>query len=475
MKVLLINPPWMKGFNRASRWSSKSVSETVSEPIYLAYATAVVQRDTKAEVMLKDAHALGWSIEDYSNYIKSWKPDLVVIESSTPSFKSDITAIEMAKNVGSIVMLIGTHGSVFFKETLEKFPVDIVAIGEYDLTVADVVNNINDLTNVKGIAFKKDGNIIQTEPRPLIENLDSLPFPAREFLPMEKYRESNATAVPFARMVSSRGCTGRCIFCVYNQILFKERFRARSPENVVNEMEYLIDKYHVKYIYIDDDTFTINKSRVHKICDLIIEKGINKKIDWSTLSRIDTVDFELLKHMKDAGCKVIIYGVESGNQNVLNLMKKGVTLDQIRQTFKWTKDVGMKIHATFMFGSPGETKETIKETIRFAKELNPDTAQFPICMPYPGTEFYKIAEENGWLKIKDWSDFYSATDKAVIQTSELTPEDLEKAVKVAYKDFYLRPSYIFRKLIDIRNYAELKQIIRGGMALMGSLETEEKL
>jgi radical SAM superfamily enzyme YgiQ (UPF0313 family) len=472
MKILLVNLPWSEGFNRFSRWSSKSVSGTFSEPLLLAYATAVAERETDAEVKLVDALAEGWSWKDLKNYVNDFKPDLTVIETSTPSFENDRKSFDIIKKCGSKLMMVGTHPSVFPIDVLKKYPVDIVGIGEFDYTVADVVNNIDSPSKVKGIAYKLNKKIFVTKTRPLIKNLDELPFPARHHLDMSKYRESNTTNSSIARILSSRGCTGRCIFCVWNSVLFQKRFRARSAKNVVDEIEFLIGKYGVKYVYIDDDTFTIDKDRVLEICDLIKKKKINKKISWGTLSRVDTIDAKMLKAMKEAGCDLIVYGVESGSQKILNNMKKGITLGRIREIIKETKRNKIRVHATFMFGAPGETKETIRKTIDFAKELDPDTAQFPICMPYPGTEFFGMAVKNNWLKIKNWYDFYSATNKAVVEYDELTKGDLENAVKTAYKEFYLRPNYIIKQVLKIRSFSEAINLIQNAYFLLKSLGGE---
>lgn len=261
MKVLLVNLPWSEGFNRFSRWSSKSVSGTFSEPLLLAYATAVAEKETTAEVKLIDALAEGWKWKNFESYINEYKPDLTVIETSTPSFENDKNSFQIIKKSGSKLMMVGTHPSVFPIDVLKNYPVDIVGIGEFDYTIADVINKINNLEKVKGIAYKLNKKIFVTKPRPLIENLDELPFPARDQLDMSKYRESNTTRSSIARILSSRGCTGRCIFCVWNSVLFQRRFRSRSAKNVVNEIEFLIDKYGVKYVYIDDDTFTIDKKK----------------------------------------------------------------------------------------------------------------------------------------------------------------------------------------------------------------------
>jgi len=470
LKVLLLNLPWKEGFNRFSRWSSKSVSGTYSEPLLLAYATAVLERDTSVEVKLIDCLAEGWTWKDLDFYLDLNNPDLIVIETSTPSFENDKKIFNIRR--GAKLMMVGTHPSVFPRELLEDYPIDIVGIGEFDYTITDVVNNWKNLDKVKGIGFKKNNKVIITKSRPLIKNLDELPMPSRFHLKMSRYRESNTTKTPFARILSSRGCTGQCIFCVWNQVLFNRQFRARSPQNVIDEIEYLIEEYGVKYIYIDDDTFTIDKKRVLDICNLIMTKGINKKISWGTLSRVNTVDINMLEKMKEAGCDMIVYGVESGSQEILNSMKKGITIKQIKETIKNTKKVGIKVHATFMFGAPEETKESIRQTIDFAKELNPDTAQFPICMPYPGTEFYNMCIKHNWLiKIfnKDWSDFYSATNKAVVKYNNLTPEDLEEAVKTAYKEFYFRPKYIFKKLISIKTFKEFKEAVKSALNLLKSV------
>jgi radical SAM superfamily enzyme YgiQ (UPF0313 family) len=472
MKVLLVNLPWSEGFNRFSRWSSKSVSRTFSEPLLLAYSTAVAEKETTAEVKLVDALAEGWNWRDFESYINKFRPDITVIETSTPSFENDKKSFKIIKKSGSKLMMVGTHSSVFPIDVLKKYPVDIVGIGEFDYTVADVINNINSLNKVKGIAYKMNKKVIVTKSRSLIENLDELPFPARHHLDMSKYRESNTTNSSIARILSSRGCTGRCIFCVWNSVLFQKRFRARSAKNVINEIDFLIDKYGVKYIYIDDDTFTIDKKRVFEICDLMKKKKINKKISWGTLSRVDTIDAKLLKAMKEAGCDLIVYGIESGSQDILNKMKKGITLDIIREIVKETKKNKIRVHATFMFGAPGETKETIRKTIDFAKELDPDTAQFPICMPYPGTEFFDMAVKHNWLKIKDWSNFHSATDEAVIEYDDLKKEDLENAVKTAYKEFYMRPKYIVKQTLKIRSIQEFVQLIQNAYFLIKSLGGE---
>lgn len=469
MKVLVVNLPWIEGFNRFSRWSSKSVSGTFSEPLLLAYATAVAERQTKAEIKLVDALAEQWGWGQFESFLNDYKPDLTMIETSTPSLENDKKCFSMIKKSGSKLMMVGTHASVFPKQVLENYPVDIVGIGEFDYTLSDVINNFDDLRKVNGIGFKEKDKPILTEPRPLITDLDKLPLPARHHLNMSRYRESNTTKTPFARILSSRGCTGRCIFCVWNSVLFKQKFRARSAKSVVDEIEYLIGKYGVKYVYVDDDTFTIDKQRVLDICKLIKDRKINKKISWGTLSRIDTIDLEMLKALKEAGCDMIVYGVESGSQEILNNMKKGITLDKIREIISATKRIGINVHATFMFGAPGETKKTIRKTIEFAKELDPDTAQFPICMPYPGTEFYNMAVKNKWLKIKNWSDFYSATDKAVVEYDNLSKEDLEKAVKEAYKEFYVRPSYIIKRILKVRSFSEFIFIVKNANSLIKSL------
>jgi anaerobic magnesium-protoporphyrin IX monomethyl ester cyclase len=277
-------------------------------------------------------------------------------------------------------------------------------------------------------------------PQPWIKDLDSLPFPARHLLPMDKYTILGKKST-IGNIISSRGCPFYCTFCE-SSLLFGRMFRARSPKNVVDEMKQLINEYHPKTIEFSDDLFTLNMKRTETICDEIRRRGLD--IPWACSSRVDTVSRSLLRKMKKAGCILIYYGVESGSQRVLNLMRKHIKIEQIIKAIKWTKEVGIEILASFIIGFPGETREDMQKTIAFAKRLDVDYAQFSFATPYPGTELYQMAKEKGLLLTEDWSQYTAG--KPVIAVDNSTKDDLTKLLKKAYQKFYLSPKLLLRHL-----------------------------
>ncbi|HDI46267.1 MAG TPA: radical SAM protein, partial [Candidatus Methanomethylia archaeon] len=296
------------------------------------------------------------------------------------------------------------------------------------------------LKEIKGIAFRDEGKVIVTPPRPLIQNLDEIPFPARHLLPMDKYTVLGQQTV-IGHVMSSRGCPFRCIFCSSSRI-FGRVWRGRSPKNVVDEIEELCDKWKAKHIEFADDTFTLNMKRAEEISKEIIRRGLD--IFWACGARVDTLRRELVQWMKKAGCHVIYIGVESGSQRILNLLKKGIRLEQVIKAVKWLKEAGMEITASYVIGTPGETKEEVERTIKFAVKLDTDFAQFTAMTPYPGTEVYEYAKREGLLLTNDWSKF--TTIKPVMRTKELSAEEIEKLVSRAYRKFYLRPKFLWRQL-----------------------------
>jgi len=247
--------------------------------------------------------------------------------------------------------------------------------------------------------------------------------------------------------------------------MYGRKFRARSPGNVVDEVEHVVDDYGVDEIYFDDDCLTLDKKRLIRICGEIRKRGID--VNWMCQSRVDNVDQELLREMKRVGCHYIKYGVESGSQEMLNAMKKGITLEEVRRAFKLSKKVGIKTQAFFLFGLPWDTHQTIRQTIEFAKELKPDSAQFAIVVPHPGTELYDICLKEGWLRFESWEDFDCR--KALIETENLLARDVEKYRIDAYREFYFRPSYILKTVLKMWNYKEAKRILRSARSVIERL------
>jgi len=445
MRVCLINPPRI----HPKLWGKPSVFQ----PLDLAYIGAVLEK--QHEVQIIDAPGEGWKNlgeidglkyrqglpnEEIAKRVKQWSPDIVAI--SIPfsgwwkSTSEVISAIRKAdKDV--IIILSGLHPSARPEECLANKSVDFVVIGEPEQTILELVNvleeNSEGFEKVKGIGFVKNGKTIITPSRPLIQDLDFLPLPARHLLPMETYFEAvkenplrGEICKPWAMMTTSRGCPHDCVFCTSHTLVGKG-WRGRSPQNVVAEIEHLVSTYKVKQIDFYDDNLTLDKQRMKNICDLIVKKGI--RIEWFTPNgvRADTLDEVLLKKMKAAGCKKIRVAPESGVQRIVDtVVKKKQNLQGVEKAIVLAKKAGIKVGCFFVIGLIGETKEDIKESIDYAyklRKLGADRFYFSIAMPMYGTELYEQANKMGFLK-KDFSDETLAETKPLIETPEFTADDL---------------------------------------------------
>jgi radical SAM superfamily enzyme YgiQ (UPF0313 family) len=317
---------------------------------------------------------------------------------------------------------------------------------------------------VLGITYRNaDGDVCRNPDRPLFEPMDQMPFPARHIAKGEGYRAGIYSGGYPTAMISSRGCPYRCTFCLWPDILYGHKFRARSAKNVVDEIEDAVRVYGHDEIYFDDDTFTIDRQRVLDICHMIQERGLEQEVEWIAQCRVDTVDREMLEAMKAANCGYILFGVESGSPKMLKKMKKGITLDKVRQAFQLTKEVGIKTQAFFLFGMPGETQETIRETIEFAKELDASSTQFAVAIPHPGTALYQECKTNGWLTSENWADYTS--EECVIETPWLTAKEVEEARIRAYREYYYRPQFIIGQALKIRRLADIRRLARGASSV----------
>jgi len=470
LKVLVTNPPWPgPGYGARSdvRWPHKRKDKYLEYPVYLAYVAAVLE-ESGIEVKFIDGVAEDLSIKDFVNTVKGIGPDIIAMECSTPSIHSDLLTAEKLKEESKdvYIVLMGSHPTFFHREILTKNDfVNAIARGEFDLTIRDLSLALSDeegLNGVKGVSYRDDSGVHVNEDKLLIQDLDALPFPARHIVKSESYREAVFTGKRCTTIVSSRGCPYQCVFCLWPRTMYGRKFRARSPGNVVDEVEHVVNDYSVDEIYFDDDCLTLDKKRLMKICEEIRKRNIDVK--WMCQSRVDNVDQELLREMKRAGCHYIKYGVESGSQEILDRMKKGITIEKARKAFKLTRKTGIKTQAFFLLGLPWETRETMRETMEFAKELKPDSAQFAIVIPHPGTELYDICLEKGWLKYDSWEDFNCR--KALIETENFSAEDIEKYRIEAYKKFYFRPGYILRTTLKLWNPKETRRIIRSARSII---------
>ncbi len=456
MKILLIHPPPLK---------SDLHSNTIYPPLGLTYIAGVL-RKSDHDVSILDAHAVGSTIQDIVNYVKKDSPDLVGITSTTPGIFNAFSVANAIKNFNPELKVImgGVHPTVAPEHVLESSNVDIIVRGEGEITMCELVDalgNGKQLKKIKGIGYKKNGRIIITPLRELIKDLDSLPYPAYDLLPIEKYTAPTVSKKPFMTMMTSRGCPYNCIFCGV-QSVFGRTYRYHSPERTIEETEYLIENFGVREIFFKDSEFTLKSKRVNEICDLMMKRGI--KISWMCNGRANHMEKGMVQKMKRAGCRLVTLGIESGDQRILNNLKKQITLDDAKKAVATAQEAGMEVISNFLVGNPGDTKETIEKTIAFAKELGSDYTLFGFIAPFPGTELYEMAKENDWLLKGDgWENI--KYDTCTMNATEIPLEELEGYLSKAYRSYYFTPKYLLRRLKRF-HLEEFKNSIKGFMTIL---------
>lgn len=474
MKVYFVNPPFKAEygkFSRENRSPAVTRSGTLYYPLWLIYAAAVCEKDG-FDIRFLDAPATPLNEEQSTDIIAKdgENTKLFVVSTSTPSIYNDVSFAEKLKGryPDAYVMLVGTHPSALPVETLEiSKKIDAVARKEFDYIVRDVARALRDGKNpneVKGLTYRENGEIKANPDMEYITELDEIPF-AAEFIKNhlnERDYFFAASSYPEIQIFTGRGCMARCNFCVYPQTMHGHQYRLRTPENVVAEFQYITDNFpDVKEVVIEDDTFTAQKDRVIEICRLLVEKGLNKRLKWLCNARAN-LDLETMKAMKAAGCHLIIPGIESGSQQILNNIKKGTTIEQIRSYIASAKKAKLMVHACYMVGNNGETQETMNETLKLALKLNTDTAQFYPLLPFPGTEAYYWAKTNGYIN-GDYADYVKedGTINCVLKLPNLSSEELVKFCDDARRKYYLRPRYILHRIwMGIRSPEDLKRSLK---------------
>ena len=467
MKVLLVNPP----FTLKECFRSFARSGSIQQPLGLAYLAAILERKGHT-VKVLDAPPLKLTLEESVNTIKRIRPDVVGLTATTPTFHRSVAIAEELKKERDVPIVIGgPHPTALPEKTLAYPFFDIAVLGEGEYTMLELIDCLESsrsLSTVKGIAYKEKGKIIKTQPREFIENLDFLPFPARHLLPPLRYYHPTPSAyrsLPQGTMVTSRGCPYSCTFCDHS--VFGKRYRARSAKNVVDEFEELVYRYGAKEVRFWDDTFNINRKRVLDICREISDRNLDTH--WCCLCRANLVDEQMLRKMAQTGCWQIDYGIESGDEKLLERVNKGVTLLQIRDAIKKTKAAGIKVRGFFMLGLPGETEQTIRKTIRFAKTLDLDVAVFHITIPFPGTELYLQAVAHGEISAEVDYQYYLmfGSDDVPYVPRGLDKKQLLWYRSKAYRSFYLRLDYLLRQLAELRSLRDLLRYFNGLITLGG--------
>ena len=436
MKITFLNPPQTN-----SKYKFLGV---VAPSLGIGYMAAVLEQNGY-DVDVIDASALELTYDEIGEEILKRNSDIVSISALTPTIGVALDSADKIKQVkpDTVVVLGGYHPTFEFKSVLEEDSVDIVVRGEGEYTLLELVKTIDeggDLSNVEGLAFYDGDKLILTPDRPVIQDLDELPFPAFHLFPMEKYRILNITT-NVATIITTRGCPMQCSFCS-SAALHGHKLRRRSVNNVVDEVEMRLMEQNIDTIAFMDDTFTLNKRFVLDFCAEV--KRRNLKFWWGCTSRVDNLDEELLQTMKDAGCITIFMGVESADQQMLEKMNKNITVSKTVKAFKLARKVGIRTIASCVIGMPEDTKESMKNTIAFVKKLKPNYALYSLATPYPGTRFYNETFKKNLINIKDWSK-YNLIDP-VLKTMDCTSKDLRRIQRNAFIKFYLRPNYLIRQI-----------------------------
>lgn len=468
MKVLLVNPP-------QENMVTNNIPSVVDEergynpPLGILYVAAHARKHTTHEIAVVDAVVEELGYPALKKRILAERPDVVGVTATTFTLIDAMLTVAAVKEAcpDATVVMGGPHPYIYPDETINLPGIDFLVIGEGEAVFSALLNNMGDraaLRDIRGLVYKEGGEVVNTGLPPLVDDLDSLPFPARDLTPYMKYNSLIAKSQPVTTMITSRGCPYRCLFC--DRPHLGKRFRPRSAENVVDEMEECVN-LGIREFLIYDDTFTINKKRVLDICRLIKERGLD--IGWDVRARVDTVTPEMLAAMKDAGCDRIHYGVEAGTPEIIETLRKGITLEQVRTVFAQTKAAGISILAYFMIGSPGETRAQVDESLRLARELGPDYLHLSITTPFPETDLYRMAFDKGVFKDDYWREFARAPRPGFIPSvweEHMTRDELISLLHRGYKEFYLRPGYVLKRLMGLRSFSDFKAKARAGLKVL---------
>lgn len=458
-RVLLIYPP-SPVINREDRCQQPTKELLVIPPLPptdLMYLASIVE-NCGFEAIIRDYSQGG----NFEADLKEIQPNYLVANIATPTFKSDMMAVQLAKEiVPSICTIVkGAPFLTYNTNTIYENPfIDYVIMGEAELTLKDILDGVPD-NEILGICYRENFQPVKNDKRPFIDNLDILPFPARHLVDNSIYKRPDNGKVQAVVKVA-RGCPFHCFFCLATPVS-GAKVRTRSPENIVAELKECVEKYNIKNFLFWSDIFNFNREWTLELCQKIIESGL--KITWSSNTRADTMDDEMAKMMYKSGCRLVSIGVESGSQKMLDNIGKKITLDDIRNTVKILKKNKIKIYNYFVIGLPWETEETVEETIKFAIELDSNFISFYTATPLPGTKYFAYAMLN--KLVEGNLDFRSAYYEPVVRSEHLSKERIFELHKQAVKRFYLRPKFILKTLLSLRSFAEVKNYFIAGMNLL---------
>ncbi|MEK6921742.1 MAG: radical SAM protein [Nanoarchaeota archaeon] len=442
-------------------------------PLGIAFIAAFIeQKGYKTKIL--DAFALDYSIEQTVQEINKKNPKVILVGSMTASHKAALEIMERTKKNNPEIIIIcgGPHVTNLPESTILKPYVDYLVINEGEITTLELLDmifkkNAVEKKDIKGIAYKENGSMKLTEKRPFIVKLDDLPLPAYHLLPMNHYKAYGwlDEGRRFTTMITSRGCPFKCSFCISSKN-FMHWWRSRSAEKVFEEILLLYNKYGIRHIYFQDDEFLVDHNRIKKLADMILSHKLD--LIWECLSRVNHIDEDLVKDMARAGCKSVLYGIETGYEEGFKKINKPITLEMVENAVKLTQKYNIMVKATFIIGFPWESAKEIKQTITFAKKLDADITFINTLNPYPGSYVYQeIVDNNLFVGIGDnWEHHVSHGTTPVIRTKYLSEKDLQYWSGRAYLSVYMRPKYVYRKLRQVRNFTDFKRNVSSGISLM---------
>ena len=457
-RTLLLNPPSFQDFDGGAGSRYQATREVTSfwYPTWLCYPAGLIP-----ESKVVDAPPENLSIDQVAAMAKAF--DLAVLFTTSPSFPLDVATIQRLKDENPNLMagLVGPQVSILPEESLTAAPpVDFVARREFDYTILELAQD-RPLSDILGLSYRANGRVHHNPDRPFIKDLDALPFVVDIYhrdLTMEHYNIPYLR-YPYVSIYTGRGCPHHCVYCLWPQTFTGRRYRVRSVANVAAEVRRSLELFpQAAEIFFDDDTFTANAQRAQELSRALAPLNCT----WSATARVNT-SYETLKAMKDGGLRLVVVGFESGDAQVLENIRKGATLDLARRFVKWCRELGIQVHGTFMVGLPGETKESIEASIRFACELDPDTIQVSLATPYPGTEFYEYCRDRGYLQDLQLVQGVTGYQQCVVDYPALAAAEIFEAVPRFYRRFYFRPSYMARALkVMLRDPAERRRLLKEG-------------
>lgn len=501
--ILLVNPPtpdgaiWIRSQHRVGRRSRENM---IWPQVSLAQLAAILMPEYKVEIIDANAMRMGWG--EFERLLEEKRPKYYLTQVTAPTLRNDMYGVFLAKALGAKTMAFGTHVTPMTLETMRPFPaLDFVLRGEPEMTLRELLDRLEKKTpsnpkvakmlaetsqlqvrrlgtetvadqfpvqdpklpyaSILGLAWRKGNEIIINPDRPFIPNLDDLPIPAHEMLPLDKQRMPMMKG-PFTFIVTSRGCPAGCKYCI-KHVSYQNSVRVRSAENICDEIEVL-NKLGIYNIHMYADLFTVNREHVIDICNELIRRNI--KIKWTCNSRVDYVDEEMLTLMGKSGCWLISWGIESANEMVLKRARKGYKKEQAFKALKWAKAAGIKNWGYFIIGLPGETEESIRETIDYAKELPVDIALFHVAAPYPGTPFFYEVVENNWFRPGTKWEEVDMDQSTVLDYENLSAEQLEYWQKRATREWSLRPGPVWTFIKGLNSWEGAKSAINVGWQML---------